>query len=297
MAKNSGRNEGRTDPGRTLALLWRDYHGPARNARGPKQGLTVDRIVDAAIHLADEEGLAALSMRKVAEPLGVSTMSLYTYVNGRAELVNCMFDKILSESPSLDGVEDGWRAALERYARGAHDIALRHPWVPPLMSSRMLMGPHETAVWDGVLRAVSGTGLDERDMLAVVNLVNGYVRGAALQDADSRQDERRGGLSHQEWFERTGPELERLIPFTRFPTLTRVWMTGVFEEPGSGFGADGGFEFGLQRVLDGVERYVDRCAADRAEGGREEGGRADLRDPSSPAADAGTTTGRDVSSG
>ncbi|MFE7777894.1 TetR/AcrR family transcriptional regulator [Streptomyces sp. NPDC057445] len=284
-------NDGRTDPERTLVLLWRDHRGPARPARGPKQALTVDAIVDSAIRVADTEGLDALSMRKVAEPLGVSTMSLYTYVHGRAELVNCMLDKVLSESPSLAEVEGGWRKALERYAHGARDIARRHPWVPPLFSSRMLMGPNETAVWDGVLHAVCGTGLDEREMLTVVNLVNGYVRGATVQETDVEQDERRSGLSYQEWFERSGPVLERLIPFTRYPTLTKVWMSGVFDEPGSGFGPDGGFEFGLQRVLDGIERYIDERTAAR------DGGPAALREASSPAADPGSTTGRQVPAG
>ncbi|MFE1956118.1 TetR/AcrR family transcriptional regulator [Streptomyces sp. NPDC059524] len=249
------------DPARTLALLWRDHREPAPRTRGPKQGLTVDRIVDSAIAVADAEGLDALAMRRVAEPLGVSAMSLYTYVHGRAELVNCMLDKVLSEAASLSEVEGDWRAALELYARDIRDIARRHPWMPALFGSRMLMGPHETAVWDGVLHAVSATGLTEPDMLAVVNLVNGYVRGATVQEADALQDERRTGLSHQEWFERSGPVLERLIPFTRYPTLTRVWMSGVFEEPGSGFGDDGGFEFGLHRVLDGIATYVAERAA------------------------------------
>lgn len=244
------------DPARTLALLWRDHQEPAPRTRGPKQQLTFGRIVDTAIAVADAEGLDTLAMRKVAEPLGVSTMSLYTYVHGRAELVNCMLDEVLSEAVSLSGVENDWRAALELYANGIRDIARRHPWMPPLFGSRMLMGPHETALWDGVLRAVAGTGLTEPDMLAVVNLVNGYVRGAMVQEADALQDERRTGLSHQEWFERSGPVLERLIPFTRYPTLTRVWMTGVFEEPGAGFGHDGGFDFGLQRVLDGIAAHI-----------------------------------------
>ncbi|MER7466249.1 TetR/AcrR family transcriptional regulator [Streptomyces sp. NPDC097981] len=249
------------DPARTLALLWRtrdtDPTPPARPARGPRQGLTVDRVVRAAIDLADAEGLAALSMRRVAEPLGVSTMSIYTYVPGRAELVNCMLDEVLGESPSLAGAAH-WREALEIYARGSRDIARRHPWAAPLFSSRMLMGPHETAVWDAVLGAVATTGLSERDTLTVVHLVNGYVRGAAQQSADAEGDERRSGLSYQEWYEQSGPLLERLIPFSRYPSLTRVWLSGVFEEPGAGLGADGGFEFGLQRVLDGIEQYVDQ---------------------------------------
>ncbi len=252
------------DPARTLALLWRSRDtdpaaAPARPARGPRQQLTVDRVVRAAIELADAEGLDALSMRKVAEPLGVSTMSIYTYVPGRAELVNCMLDEVLGESPSLAGAAH-WREALETYARGSRDIARRHPWAAPLFSSRMLMGPHETAVWDAVLGAVATTGLPEKDMLTVVHLVNGYVRGAAQQSADAEGDERRSGLSYEEWYEQSGPLLERLIPFSHYPHLTRVWLSGVFEEPGAGLGADGGFEFGLQRVLDGIEQYVDERA-------------------------------------
>lgn len=244
----------RMDPARTLALLWRAKDRPAR---GPKPGLSVDRIVEIAIEVADAEGLAALTMRKVAEPLGVGTMSLYTYVPGKAELVNCMLDKVLEEAPSLDGLDGGWRAGLEVYARGNWAIAQRHPWVPPLTGSRMLMGPNETASWDSVLRVVSGQGLTEREMLAVVNLVDGYVRGMAQNTAYTEQDARRTGLSYDEWYQESGPLLERFIPFSRYPTLTGVWMSGVFEEPDGGFGADGGFEFGLQRLLDGIEGYVD----------------------------------------
>ncbi|WP_344391206.1 TetR/AcrR family transcriptional regulator [Streptomyces vastus] len=250
------------DPARALALLWRIEQEPTRPSRGPRQGLTVDRIVRTAISIADAEGLGALSMRKVAEPLGVSAMSLYTYVPGRAELVNCMLDDVLGEAPSLRDA-DGWRAALERYARGGMDIARRHPWVPPLVSSRMLMGPNETAMWDGVLGALAGVGLDEREMLCVVHLVNGYVRGAAQQSADADHDVRRAGLSYDEWYEKTGPLLERMISAERFPDLTKVWRAGVFEEPGEGLGSDGGFEYGLQRVLDGIEERIARRAAER----------------------------------
>ncbi|MEU4035506.1 TetR/AcrR family transcriptional regulator [Streptomyces collinus] len=262
MTSGTGRTRGngRMDPARTLALLWRAEREPVRPARGPRQQLTVDRIVRTAITVADAEGLAALSMRKVAEPLGVSAMSLYTYVPGRAELVNCMLDEVLGEAPSLEGA-DGWRQALERYARGSMDIARRHPWVPPLVSSRMLMGPHETALWDGVLGALSGLGLPEREMLALVRLLNGYVRGAAQQSADAEHDARRSGLSYDEWYRQTGPLLERTISADRYPSLTRVWRSGVFEEPGEGLGPDGGFEYGLQRVLDGIEQRIEGRSA------------------------------------
>jgi AcrR family transcriptional regulator len=247
--------KGRMDPARTLALLWQTEDKPSR---GPKQGLTLDRIVGAAVEIADAEGLDALTMRKVAEAVGVGTMSLYTYVPGRAELVNCMLDRVLGEAPDLDQVAGGWRAALKVYAQGSWAIAQRHPWVPPLFGARMLMGPNETAVSDAALRTLVDSGLNEREMLAVVNLVNGYVRGIVQHGADVEQDVRRSGLSYDEWYEESAPLLERLIPFSRYPTLTSVWQSGVFEERGGGLGPDGGFEFGLELVLDGIEGYINR---------------------------------------
>ena len=99
------------DPKRTMALLWGIGKKPTR---GPKPGLSVGRIVGAAIEVADAEGLAALSMRRVADRLGIGTMSLYTYVPGKAELIDVMLDTVLGEVAESGDVEPGWRAGLER---------------------------------------------------------------------------------------------------------------------------------------------------------------------------------------
>ncbi|MCA1656013.1 MAG: TetR/AcrR family transcriptional regulator, partial [Pseudonocardiaceae bacterium] len=115
MAKNdeSRHYGGRGDPIRSMQLMWGD--GPAPRSRGPKQGLTVDRIVRAGIEIADADGLAALSMRRVAERLGVGTMSLYTYVPAKAELVDVMYDRAVGtvDPPEVTG---GWREKLSAEA-------------------------------------------------------------------------------------------------------------------------------------------------------------------------------------
>jgi hypothetical protein len=126
------------DPSRILALLW-GFDQPAR-ARGPKPGLTVQGIARAAIDLADSEGLDALSMRRVAGCLGVGTMSLYTYVPGKAELVDVMLDAIHRETP-IEVPRGSWRQQLEATARDQWALARRHPWMLHIATTRPPLGP------------------------------------------------------------------------------------------------------------------------------------------------------------
>ena len=118
---------GRGDPVRSMELLW--GVGPAPRSRGPKQGLSVERIVQAGIEIADAEGLAALSMRRVADKLGVGTMSLYTYIPSKAELVDVMFDRAIgaAEHPVVEG---GWREKLTAVAWSAWELYQRHRSFP-----------------------------------------------------------------------------------------------------------------------------------------------------------------------
>ncbi|MFI1386013.1 TetR/AcrR family transcriptional regulator [Embleya sp. NPDC020886] len=240
---------GRADPARTLALLWRTGEGPTR---GPKQGLTVDRIVRAAVEIADADGIGALSMRAVAERLGVGTMSLYTYVPGKAELLHVMFDTVLGESALPDAAGLDWRTALERHARADHALAQRHPWVVQLWGpGLLLMGPQVTARADSALRTVADLGLTEAEMTHVVGLVDAYVRGITQVAVDVNRDAVTSGVGYEDWWAESTPYLERLIQPARFPTLTRVWAAGSYEEA-----PDAGFEFGLGLVLDGIETLI-----------------------------------------
>lgn len=246
MAKKRG-HEG--DPGRTMALLWGVRRTPSR---GPKQSLSVEGIVRVAIELADTDGLEALSMRRVAYRFGVNAMALYTYVPGKAELVDLMLDAVIGEAARPDGEEGGWRAGLELYAREAWALYHRHPWALRVPYSRGLMGPNQAAALDSALRTVSGIGLTEGEMVAVFGVVTGYVQGAARTSAEAAQNERATGVTDDEWWSAHGPLMAEYIDRDRYPTLASVSAAAWASEEDEG----GGFEFGLGRVLDGVETFI-----------------------------------------
>ncbi|MGH3900769.1 MAG: TetR/AcrR family transcriptional regulator, partial [Pseudonocardiaceae bacterium] len=190
------------DPARSMALLWGSDQ-PVR-ARGPKPGLTVPGIVAAAIDLADAEGLDALSMRRVAERLGVGTMSLYTYLPGKAELVDVMLDTIhLETTPEAN--HGTWRAQLEAIARDQWALARRHPWMLHIATTRPPMGPGIIAKYERELRAVEGLGLDDLEMDSIVTLINGYVAGAARSAIDAFDVARSSGMDGAAWWAATGP--------------------------------------------------------------------------------------------
>jgi AcrR family transcriptional regulator len=249
---------GSGDPARSLPLLWRDHKRPTR---GPRPGLSVDRVVAAAIELADAEGLAALSMRRVADGLGVGTMSLYTYVPGKAELLDVMLDTVLAEEARPDGPPGGWRAGLELRAREDWALYHRHPWILQISPGRALLGPNETALFEASLRVVEGTGLGGAEMVLVVSLVAAYTRGAAQTAVGAAQAERRTGISDEDWWKAREPLFDKYFDPGRYPTVTRVAESGAFEPPAGDDQytvavARESFEFGLLRVLDGIEAFI-----------------------------------------
>ena len=236
---------------RSVELLWGDRELPTR---GPKPGVTLERVVQAAVEVADEFGLQALSMRSVAERLGIGTMSLYTYVPGKAELIDLMQDTATGECPLPDPAT-GWRPQLEQLARGSWILYGRHPWTLEVARLRRVPGPHEVAAEEASLRAVAGLGLTPSEMAATANLVVGYVDGLARRVADTVEHERRTGVSDEAWWsareslwEKIGDCDPDLGP--AFPTITSVYTEGGFDQP------DNGFEFGLQRLLDGIQVLV-----------------------------------------
>ena len=240
---------GRSDPKRSLELLWRIETKPSR---GPKPGLTVDRIVEAAIEIADAEGLKALSMRRVADHLGVGTMSLYRYVPAKAELLDLMLDAVDGELGRPDESVEGWRAKLEFFARESWDGYHRHPWVLHIvaMDARPPLGPNVLASFEAMLQAVAGIGLAGSEMVAVIKLVQGYVQGVARSAVEAIQVVEDTGVSEGEWWSERAQFWEEIFDVESFPTMTAVWESGGFEEP------EDDFEFGLERVLDGVETLV-----------------------------------------
>ena len=248
---------GRGDPTRTLALLWGDEKRPTR---GPKQQLDPRQIAQVAIAIADAEGLGAVSMRRVADELGVGTMSLYTYVPSKAELLDLMLDTTYAE---LAGSATGasWRHRLEALARADWELYRRHPWILAVARSRAVLGPNEMDAYEASLATVAGLELTGREMDSTVGLVTAYVRGAALAASEALEAEQTTGQSDRDWWAAREPLLARIFDPVRFPAAMAVHADGGYEEPPG----DGGyqwkraredFEFGLARVLDGIEALV-----------------------------------------
>lgn len=244
---------GRGDPIRSMELLWGVAQAP--KSRGPKQGLTVDRIVLAGMEIADADGLAALSMRRVADRLGVGAMSLYTYVPSKAELVDVMFDRAIG-SVEHGQVEGGWREKLSAVAWSAWELYRRHPWLLQVMAmSRPPLGPNSIADYDHQLRAVDGIGLSELEMDSVVNMVSVFVQGAARAAAEAATSTRDTGVTDAEWWSTYGPLLEKVFDAEKYPVAARVGeVAGQTYQ--SAYDANHGFEFGLARILDGVAALI-----------------------------------------
>jgi AcrR family transcriptional regulator len=255
---------GSGDPARSIALLWR--RRAERPGRGRRATLTVDAIVAAAIEIADEAGLGALSMRALAGRLKVGTMSLYTHVPGKAELVDLMLDTVLGETARPDELPDGWRRGLELVARENAALYHRHPWMLEMITFRPPMGPGVIAKYDFELRALEGIGLTDVEMDSVLTLVHGYVESAARQALEATLVEQRTGLTDDQWWAAQAPLLEQVLEPDRYPTASRVGTAASKEYQGL-WDPDHTFEFGLQRVLDGIEVLVKERST-RADGSR-----------------------------
>ncbi|MEW2353951.1 TetR/AcrR family transcriptional regulator [Spirillospora sp. NPDC029432] len=242
---------GTGDPVRTLELLWGVQERPRR---GPRPKLTAEEIVRTAIGLADAEGLDTLSMRRIAERLGVSAMSIYTYVPGKSELIDVMLDRAYGElTPPPDGA--GWRAALEHIARGSWALFHRHPWMLQVATGRPPLGPHLVEKYEFELRAVEGLGLTDVEMDSVAALVNGFAESSARVSVHTAEVGRRTGMTDEQWWEAAAPFVAKVVDPERYPLGHRVG-TAAGQEYGGAVGPGHAFEFGLARVLDGVEALI-----------------------------------------
>jgi AcrR family transcriptional regulator len=239
---------------RSIALLW-GVSGPGR--RGPKPSRSVEEVVSAGIALADAEGLAALSMRRVAEALGLSPMSLYTYVPSKAELVDLMVDRVAVEIAEPGPDLTGWREKVQHLARQRWSMAQRHPWLMQVGVHRPPLGPNILAKVEATLQALDGQGLTELEMSHFAALVLNYVRGSARAALDAREVERQSGITDEQWWALNAELLAGLMEPSRYPTTTRVGQAYRAAEQ-AGVDPVSDFEFGLQRLLDGIAVFIDR---------------------------------------
>lgn len=242
-------HSGRGDISRSLELMWR---GRERSTRGPKPGLTLERIVEAAVELADRDGIAALSMRNVAAALGVGTMSLYRYVPGKSELLDLMLDHV--EAPAADLAEwrgREWRDTLQFIGQGTYRLYLRHPWLLQVNQARPLLGPNALTNFEFALSALDGLGLTSREKVGLITTLVAYVSGLARQHVLTTQANEDAELSQEEFWAAQGPVMELAQASGAYPRVFAL-EDDTFAEGSVEYGLD----FGLALLLDGFATFV-----------------------------------------
>jgi AcrR family transcriptional regulator len=246
----------RIDPAlrRRSELLWDDRSRPTR---GPKPALTPDDVVQAAIQIADEEGLQALTMQAVSARLGFTTMAVYRYFPNKEALFDAIVDAGMGLPPRPSDPRGDWRAEITRWAHAKRAMLCARPWLAELPFVAAPHGPNWLSWLEAVLDALSGTGLSPADMGQMLSVIDGYTRGAS-DTAISLARARARGTSEEEWAAAVGADLGRAIGNPRFPgfaallTAPSDGRTRTMEES---------FDFGLQRVLDGIELYIKSVTA------------------------------------
>ncbi len=217
--------------------------------------LTRERLVRAAIAIADAEGLAALSMRGIAARLAVAPMSPYRHVAGKDELVMLMADAAFGDQGFPARQPAGWRPRLELCARTLWSVYRRHPWLAQLGPiTRPLPLPNLVAYAEWALAALDGFGLSAAAMCDLHVLFFSYVQGVAVHLEREQQALGASGLSEDQWMDSQAPAMRAFLGSGRHPTFGRVLTT--LSEEGYDLDLDNLFELGLRTLLDGLAGHL-----------------------------------------
>ena len=239
-----------------LDLLW-GRRGPGK--RGPRPGLSADAIVEVAIRLADAEGLEGVSMARVAAELGFTPMSLYRYVASKEELLQLMWNGSARCAEGVVLAGDGWRAKVRSWAIVQRDMLDRHPWLTQMPMAAPPMAPNSMIFVERGLEAMDGTALADVDKLRVIGLISSFT----LSEARMANDERRAAQEQGAPSWTYDALLRELADEATYPRLHKIAWT---PPPGPANGGPGAppsereeFLFGIDRILDGIQAYMDRA--------------------------------------
>jgi len=240
-----------------LGRLWRVRTG---SRLGRPAELDVDRVVSAAVELADREGLAAVTLSRVAKELDCTTMALYRHVGSKEELYLLMSDSAAGAPPALDAA--GWRDGLRQWALADRAVHGRHAWLARLPVSGPPSGPNAIAWLDAGLRVLRDTGLDWGAKVGVLTVLGAYARSSAQMSQELAAGRGGTGRGQPEVERDYGRALARLVDEERFPEASRLFGSDLFETlPERSAAAppvvDPDFDFGLELILAGVAATVD----------------------------------------
>ena len=218
-----------------------------KSATQPRIPLSRDRVLGAGVAFADQNGIASLSMRKLGETLGVEAMSLYNHVTNKDELLDGMVDLVFSEIDLPSGADD-WKMAMRTRAQSARQALAHHPWAIALMSTRTSPGPATLRHHDAVIGSLRAAGFSIELTAHAFSALDSYIYGFALQEAT---------LPLGDTAEETAAVAQMMVeqfPRELFPHLHEFTIEHVLK-PGYDYGAE--FDFGLDLILDGLERARD----------------------------------------
>ena len=241
----------RVDPElrRRSELLWEDRSRPTR---GPKPAFTPDDVVQAAIQIAEADGLAAVTMHAVSARLGYTTMAIYRYFPNKEALLDAIVDAAMGAPPRASEPLGDWRAAVARWSHAKRAMLCARPWLAELPFVAAPHGPNWLSWVEAVVEPLSRIGLSAVDTGEMLSVIDGYTRGAS-DTAISLARARARGTSDAEWTAAVGADLGRAIGDPRFPAFAALITAPSGDHPRT---MEESFDFGLQRVLDGIERYV-----------------------------------------
>ena len=244
---------GAGDPARTLQLLWRDPAAIPRH--GPRQALTVGQVVAAATGLADAEGLDAVTMRRVASNLGVVPMTLYTYVPGKAELLDLMLDAAYQRMPRADTAGQPWQQRVTTVAAENRALFETHPWAAAISTARPPLGPGLIAKYEHELSAFDGLGLDDIQMDAALTHVLAFVQAWARAAADTQATRRDTAMDDEQWWAASEPVLRKVLDPAAYPLAVRVG-TAAGTAHRAAYDPRHAYDFGLQIILGGLAALI-----------------------------------------
>lgn len=238
------------------ALSWGLVKPPQR---GPKREMSVDQIVKTAMDIADKDGLAAVSMGRIASELGFTAMSLYRYVPNKDALLMLMQEGACNISLPPERPASEWRESMREYVMGTIDVFRKHPWYGDIPIFSVPITPNNLRIVDWALRPMRDMALNDYEKMSFVLLLSGYARscGVIQRDMDraiqtGSSEEAFGGLDYTS-------ALRALVKQDQYPNLHPVIMSGAYTEENSSENSVGSdVDFGLERILDGIEQFLNR---------------------------------------
>lgn len=243
-----------------VALGWGLVKSPQR---GPKREMSIEQIVEKAIEIADKHGLEAVSMNRVASEFGFTAMSLYRYIPSKDDLLLLMQDAVGDIPLPAERPPHEWRESLCEYVMGTISIFRDHPWYGDIPISSIPIAPNNLRIVDWALRPLRDMPLNDYEKMSIVLLLSNYARSSGMLQRDINRAVLAG--SNVETFSglHYSAALQALVKPEQYPNLHPLVMSGAYtgeNESENSVGDD--IEFGMERILDGIEQYLDRKKSD-----------------------------------